>query len=308
MESYLTVADPVGDAIARGQPVVAIESTVIAHGLPTQAALETAAAMQQAITAEGAVPAMIGLLDGTVKIGLDNTEIERLATGQNILKVSRRDFAYALSTRRAGATTVAATMMAAALAHIPIMATGGIGGVHRGAETTFDISADLQELSATNVAVVCAGAKAILDLPKTLEYLETMGVPVVGFGTAEFPAFFVASSGLPVTHRLDTAEDIARLIDTHNRLVLSGGILVANPPPAEFALSEDVAEVFIRQAVLKAQSAGIHGQAVTPYLLGEVAASTQGKSIDANQALLVANARLAAQIARFMAAITDGRA
>jgi pseudouridine-5'-phosphate glycosidase len=304
MEGYLKFSESVGAAIAKRAPVVAIESTVIAHGLPTDAALETATAIQQAIHAEGAVPAMIGLLDGTIKIGMEESEIEQLATADNVLKISRRDFAYALTTRRKGATTVAATMMAASLAKIPIMATGGIGGVHRGAEETMDISADLQELGNTSVAVVCAGAKAILDLPKTLEYLETMGVPVVGVGTDEFPAFFVTSSGLPVTHRLETPEDIAGLLDTHSRLQIKGGILIANPPPADLALTEDDAEDAIQQAVQNAQSAGIHGHAVTPYLLSEVAQGTGGRSLRANQALLIANARLAGQIAKALAALT----
>ncbi len=303
MDNYLKFSDTVGDAIAQRAPVVAIESTVIAHGLPTEAALATAASMQQAISAEGVVPAMIGMIDGAVKVGLEVAEIERLATADDVLKISRRDFAYALTTRREGATTVAATMMAASLAKIPIMVTGGIGGVHRGAEISMDISADLQELGTTSVAVVCAGAKAILDLPKTLEYLETMGVPVIGVGTDEFPAFFVASSGLPVTHRLETPEDIAKLLDTHNRLQISGGILIANPPPADLALAEDIAETDIQQAVQNTQSAGIHGHAVTPYLLSEVAAGTDGRSIRANQALLIGNARLAARIARALAGL-----
>ena len=298
MDNYLKFSDIVDEAITRRAPIVAIESTVIAHGLHTEVALATAEAMQQAIAAEGAVPAMIGLLDGAVKIGLEEAEIERLAMADNVLKISRRDFAYALANRQDGATTVAATMLAASLAKIPIMVTGGIGGVHRGAEISMDISADLQELGTTNVAVVCAGAKAILDLPKTLEYLETMGVPIIGVGTDAFPAFFVASSGLPVTHRLETPEDIANLLDTHNRLQLSGGILIANPPPADLALAKDDAESAIQRAVQKARSAGIHGHAVTPYLLGEVAADTEGRSIKANQALLIDNARLAAQIAR----------
>ena len=300
MDEYFKYSDVVRDALAAAAPVVAIESTVIAHGLPTDAALATTAAMQEAIYAEGAVPAMIGLIDGAIKVGLEELEIERLATTDDALKVSRRDFAYALSTRQIGATTVASTMMAASMAGIPIMTTGGIGGVHRGAETSMDISADLQELGTTNVAVVCAGAKAILDLPKTLEYLETMGVPVVGFRTDDFPAFFVASSGLQVTHRLDTSSDIAKLIDTHNRLGLSGGILVANPPPSHLALAQEDAEASIQQAVRKASSAGISGNEVTPYLLSEIAVDTGGKSIEANQALLISNSQLAAQIAQYL--------
>jgi len=305
MDEFFKYSDAVRDAIAGTTPVVAIESTVIAHGLPTDAALATAASMQKAIYAEGAVPAMIGLIDGAVKVGLEELEIERLATTNDALKVSRRDFAYTLATRQIGATTVASTMMVASMAGIPIMTTGGIGGVHRGAETSMDISADLQELGTTNVAVVCAGAKAILDLPKTLEYLETMGVPIIGFGTDDFPAFFVASSGLPVTHRLDKASDIAKLIDTHNRLELSGAILIANPPPSHLTLAEDNAETSIQQAVRKANSAEISGNEVTPYLLSEIAIDTGGKSIKANQALLISNSRLAAQIAKNLTELTS---
>ncbi|MDC0034004.1 pseudouridine-5'-phosphate glycosidase [Alphaproteobacteria bacterium] len=308
MDSYLKFSDPVSDATTNGAPIVALESTVIAHGLPIDAALATAASMSQVISAEGAVPAMIGLLDGSIKIGLNDAEIERLATTDNVLKVSRRDFAYALATRQDGATTVAGTMMAASLANIPIMATGGIGGVHRGAENTMDISADLQELGTTNVAVVCTGAKAILDLPKTLEYLETMGVAVIGVGTNEFPAFFVGSSGLPVAHRLDAPKDIAKFLYTHNRLQILGGVLIANLPPADFALPEDDAETVISKAIQKAQSAAIHGHAVTPYLLDEIATDTDGRSIDANRALLIANARLAAKIARALSTMTNTQA
>jgi pseudouridine-5'-phosphate glycosidase len=305
MDSYLKFSDTVADAKASGTPLVAIESTVIAHGLPTEAALATADAMQQAVTAQGAVPAMIGLLDGYIKIGLSKAEIEHLATADDVLKVSRRDVAYALATKQDGATTVASTMMVASAAGLPIMATGGIGGVHRGAETSLDISADLQELGNTDVTVVCSGAKAILDLPKTLEYLETMGVPVIGVGTDEFPAFFVASSGLPVTHRLETPQSIACLIQAHRKLGLSGGILIANPPPADLALSRDSAETAIQQAVEKAQATGVSGHAVTPYLLGEVAVDTGGESLKANQALLISNAGLAAQIAQALAGLSS---
>ena len=298
MKSFFTYSDTVAAAIDANNPIVAVESTVIAHGLPSEAALETASAMQQTISAAGAVPAMVGLLDGRIKIGLEATEIDYLASADNVLKISRRNFSYALSTGLPGATTVSATMMIAAAAKIPIMVTGGIGGVHRGVDNSMDISADLQELGKTNVAVVCSGAKAILDLPKTLEYLETMGVPTIGIGTDQFPAFFVASSGLPVTHRLDNADAIAKLISTHNQLEISSGLLIANPPPPELALENDDAEGAIQQAIEKAQSENISGPAVTPYLLDRVAGDTAGRSLKANQALLEANAKIGAQIAR----------
>ena len=298
MEKFLTYSDTVAAAMGTNSPIVILESTVIAHGLPTEAALDTALAMQKTISAAGAVPAMVGLLDGRIKIGLETTEIDYLASADDVLKISRRNFSYALSTGQPGATTVSATMMIAAAAKIPIMVTGGIGGVHRGVDNSMDISADLQELGKTNVAVVCSGAKAILDLPKTLEYLETMGVPTIGIGTDQFPAFFVASSGLPVTHRLDNVDAIAKLISTHNQLEISSGLLIANPPPPELALENDDAEGAIQQAIEKALSENISGPAVTPYLLDQVAGDTAGRSLKANQALLEANAKIGAQIAR----------
>lgn len=300
------IADEVGSALASGGPVVAIESTVIAHGLPAPANRAVADAMSAAVREEGAVPAMIGVIRGEIAIGLDAAEITRLADGGGeTMKLSRRDLPYAVAAGRDGGTTVSATMICAALAGIRVMATGGIGGVHRGAESTMDVSADLEELARTNVAVVCSGAKAVLDLPRTLEYLETRGVPVIGFGTDAFPAFFVADSGLPVPARADTAEDVARLMAAKWRLKLDGGLVIARPPPPALALEPAEAERLIRDAVAEAESRGVTGKAVTPFLLERIAAATEGRSVEANTALLEANARLAARIARAWAALDE---
>ena len=296
------IAPEVAAALADGTPVVALESTVIAHGLPTPHNLDVARAMQMAVRRAGAVPAITAVMGGRVRIGLDDAAIERLATGAEVLKLSRRDLAYALAARVDGATTVSATMICAERAGIAVMATGGIGGVHRGAEATLDISADLDELAATDVAVVCAGAKAILDLPRTLEYLETKGVPVIGYGCDDFPAFFVRSSGLPVSCRLDTPQAVADLIAAKRALGLRGGVVIANPPPAPLALDAAVAEAAITAAVAAADAAGVRGKALTPFLLAHVAASTGGESVLANRALLEANAALAASIAVVLAA------
>jgi len=303
MHPPVHIADEVADALAAGRPVVALETTVIAHGLPAPDNLTAAAEMIGAVGQAGAVPAVIGILDGAFRIGLGAGDIARLAEEPGVLKVSRSDIAYAVSTGRAGATTVSATMIGAEMAGIAVMATGGIGGVHRGAATSLDISADLQELARTDVAVVCSGAKAVLDLPRTLEYLETRGVPVIGHGCDEFPAFFVASSGLAAPMRLDTPDEIAALLRAKRALGIGGGVVIANPPPAEFALDAAAAEPAIAAAVAAADSEGITGRAVTPYLLRRVAEATGGESLAANRALLAANARLAAQIA---VALTDG--
>jgi len=297
MQTPVQISEEVADALAARRPVVALETTVIAHGLPASENLIAADEIIGAVRRAGAVPAVIGILDGAFRIGLGAGEIARLAGEQGVLKVSRRDIAYAVSTGRAGATTVAATMIGAAKAGIGIMATGGIGGVHRGAGDSMDISADLEELGRTDVAVICAGAKAVLDLPRTLEYLETRGVPVIGYGCDEFPAFFIAASGLEVPLRLDTPEEVAALVLTKRTLALGGGVVVANPPPADSALEAAATERAIRAALAEAARDGVSGRAVTPYLLRRVAEATGGDSIAANRALLVANARLAGQIA-----------
>ncbi len=306
MPSPVKISQEVADALAAHRPVVALETSVIAHGLPAPENLIAAAELIGAVGQAGAMPAMIGILDGQFRIGLGAGEIARLAEEDGVLKVSRRDIAYAVSTGRAGATTVSATMIGAARAGIAVMATGGIGGVHRGTGHSMDVSADLEELGRTDVAVVCAGAKAVLDLPRTLEYLETRGVPVIGYGCDDFPAFFVASSGLAVPQRLDTPDAIAALLRTKRALGLDGGVVIANPPPAKSALDAAETERVIADAVAAAEAAGITGRAVTPYLLDRVAAATGGASIAVNRALLVANARLAAEIAVALANQPDG--
>ncbi|MEE8333601.1 MAG: pseudouridine-5'-phosphate glycosidase [Alphaproteobacteria bacterium] len=305
MQPPVRISEDVADALAARHPVVALETTVIAHGLPAPENLLAAAELIGAVGQAGAVPAVIGILDGEFRVGLSAGDIERLAEDDGVLKVSRRDIAYAVSTGQAGATTVSATMIGAAKAGIAVMATGGIGGVHRGAGHSMDVSTDLEELGRTDVAVVCAGAKAVLDLPRTLEYLETRGVPVIGYGCDEFPAFFVASSGLAVPRRLDTPDEIAALLRTKRALGLDGGVVIANPPPAETALDATETERVIEAAVASAQAVGITGRAVTPYLLERVAAATGGDSITANRALLVANAKLAAEIAVALANQAD---
>ena len=282
----LLVQPDVAQALAQGRPVVALESTVIAHGLPYPRNVETALGMEQAVRAEGAVPATIAILDGRACIGLDRRQIERLATSKQVAKVSRRDIGICLARWLDGATTVSGTMYLAHLAGITVFATGGIGGVHRGHGT--DVSADLSELARTPVAVVCAGAKAILDLPATLEWLETAGVPVLGLGTDEFPAFYSRTSGLPVDARVDDAEQAAAIIRAHWGMGLASGVLVTVPIPAEFELPREKAEAAIARALAEAE--GVRGKAVTPFLLRRVSELTGGESLQANLALLLNNA------------------
>jgi pseudouridine-5'-phosphate glycosidase len=300
MRDYLRVSAPVRDALAEGRPVVALESTVIAHGLPRPANVEIARAMEAAIRAEGAIPATIALLDGEIVVGLDDAQLERLGNEDGVLKASRRDLAPALARRASAATTVAGTLACAALAGIRIFATGGIGGVHRGAAHSFDISADLDELARSPVLTVCAGAKAILDLRLTLEYLETRGVPVIGFQTDELPAFYSRESGLAVPHRADTVDEVAEIARAQWQSGLGGGILVTCPIPVEHALPPASVESAIAEALAKAEEQGIHGPALTPFLLARVATLTGGESVAANSALLLNNATWAA---RFGAAL-----
>ena len=298
METEPVIAPEIAAAIADKKPVVALETTLIAHGLPYPRNVETWGTMKEAVRGEGAAPATIGILDGRIHVGLSGAQIERLARGgPDVLKVSRRDLGFAASRGLDGGTTVAATMICASMAGIPVMATGGIGGVHRGAETTMDVSADLEELAVTRVAVVCAGAKAILDLPKTLEYLETRGVPVAGFGTDAFPGFFIRDSGLDAPCRLDTPEEAARLIGAHWSLPGAGGIVIANPAPEDVALDRYVAEEAIADALRQAARENVTGKPLTPFLLDHLAKITGGDSLEANIALLHNNARLGARIA-----------
>lgn len=288
------------DALAAGQPVVALESTVISHGLPYPQNLDLARAMEDEVRALGAIPATIGVVRGAPTVGMGAADIERFARASDVLKLSRRDIAYAVAARRDGATTVAATMALAAQAGVVVFATGGIGGVHRGAHASWDISADLTELARTPVLVVCAGAKAILDLPATLEYLETVGVPVLGLGTDAFPAFYSVDSGLLVPARVESAAHAAEVWRAHREFGV-GGMLLAVPPPAEVALPAARVEAAIARALDRAEAAGVRGQAVTPFLLGAVAEETEGESMRANIALLRQNARVAAQIAQTLA-------
>jgi pseudouridine-5'-phosphate glycosidase len=297
----LRVSEEVTVALEEGRPVVALESTLISHGLPYPQNVAVARALEDEVRSAGAVPATIGLVGGAPTVGLSAAEIERFATGgAAVRKLSRRDIAAAAAQGADGATTVAATMALAAAAGVPVFATGGIGGVHRGAERTWDISADLTELARTPVLVVCAGAKAILDLPATLEYLETLGVPVVGLGTQEFPAFYSSSSGLPVPASAADAGEVARLWATQrtlSALAAPGGMLLCVPPPAEVALPRDEVERSIARALARAEEAGVRGPAVTPFLLATMAEETHGESIATNVALLRQNARVAAQVA-----------
>ena len=294
---YLRVAEEVRTALAERRPVVALESTVIAHGLPRPANVEAARAMEAAVRAEGGVPATIALLDGQIVIGLSDDEIEQLGNADGVLKASRRDLAPALARRATAATTVAGTLACAALAGIQVFATGGIGGVHRGAAHSFDISADLPELARSPVLTVCAGAKAILDLPLTLEYLETHGVPVIGFGTEELPAFYSRSSGLRVPHRADTAKEVAAIADAQWRSGLGGGLLVTVPLPEEHALPADEMHTAVDQALREAEAEQVRGPELTPFLLARVAELTGGESVAANRALLLNNAIWGARFA-----------
>ena len=293
----LAYSAEVAAARAQSRPIVALESTIITHGMPAPRNIETARAVEDTIRAEGATPATIAVLDGTLHVGLEPEELDRLGHAQDVAKLSRADLAVCIATGGTGATTVAATMIAAHLAGISVFATGGIGGVHKGAETTFDISADLQELAQTPVTVVAAGAKAILDLPKTLEVLETLGVPVIAYGQDDLPAFWSQSSGLKAPLRLDWAEDIARAHLTRAAMGLPGGQLVANPIPEADAIPAETLAPIIAEAQAAADAQGIAAKAVTPFLLARIFEATEGRSLEANIALVLNNARLAAKIA-----------
>jgi len=291
-------SDEVQRARELDAPIVALESTVITHGLPTPQNMELALAMEAKVRREGAVPATVALLDGQIRVGINEAELERLANAKDPVKVSRRDFAKVIVKKLDGGTTVAGTMLAAQKAGIQVFATGGIGGVHR--ESYLDISTDLQALSDTPMIVVCAGAKSILDLPTTLEYLETMAVPVVGYGTDEFPAFFSRHSGLNVSVRLDSPEEIAAFAKAHWDLGMKSAILVTNPIPEEHSLDDEFINPIIEQASADAKEKGIHGQALTPFLLARINKLSGGKSLQSNLVLLHNNATLAAQIAKVM--------
>ncbi len=302
MNRYLDVAPQVRQALDAGQPVVALESTIISHGMPYPQNVKTALQVERIVRDSGAVPATVAILGGRLKLGLTQQEIEHLGKkGQDVSKASRRDLAVLVARGTDGATTVATTMFIAALAGVEVFATGGIGGVHRGAERTMDISADLEELAHTPVLVVCAGAKSILDLGLTLEYLETKGVPVVGYGTDELPAFYTSKSGYSVDYRMDTPQEIAAAFRASRTLNL-GGMLVTNPIPDQFAMDPQTINRAIDEAVAQAEAQGIHGKQTTPFLLAKVKELTGGDSLESNIQLVYHNARLAARIAVCLAA------
>ena len=297
MQSFLLFSPEVAAARNAGRPIVALESTIISHGMPYPQNVQTAREVEQIIRDAGAVPATIAIIDGKICVGLNDEQLERLGTAQDAIKVSRRDLAYVLSQKLLGATTVAATMICAELAGIEVFVTGGIGGVHRGAETSFDISADLQELAGTNVAVVCAGVKSILDIGLTLEYLETHGVPVVSVGQPGFPAFFTRESGFKADFQLDSPEEQAAFIRTKWQLGLDGGVVVSNPVPSESAMPKEEIDRITEQALKEAAAQGVTGKAVTPFLLARIKELTEGRSLVTNIALVKHNALVGARLA-----------
>lgn len=296
---YLSINPEVQEALKNNKPIVALESTIISHGMPYPKNVETALEVQNIIRENGAVPATIAIIDGFLKVGLTESEIDHLGKkGTEVIKVSRRDIPYVVAKKLDGATTVSATMIISAMAGIKVFATGGIGGVHRGAELTFDISNDLEQLGQTNVSVVCAGAKAILDLPKTLEYLETKGVLVVGYKTKKLPAFYSSSSEYNVDVCIDTPDEIADMIKVKDELDIKGGILITNPIPQEFEVPHEVIDKVIEQAIKEMDEKGIKGKESTPFLLAKICELTGGTSLESNIKLVFNNCKLAAQIAK----------
>jgi pseudouridine-5'-phosphate glycosidase len=305
MNTYLEISPEVQEALNAGKPVVALESTIISHGMPYPQNVETALRVEQTIRDNGAVPATIAIIGGKLKAGCTQAEIEYLGKkGQAVTKASRRDLPVLIARGEDGATTVTTTMMIAAMAGIQVFATGGIGGVHRGAQQTFDISADLEELAQTPVMVICAGAKSILDLGLTLEYLETKGVPVIGFGTDELPAFYTRHSGFGVDYRIDTPDELAAVFHAKQECGLKGGMLVTNPIPEQFSMPADVINAAIEQALAEADKKGVHGKQCTPFLLAKVKELTGGDSLEANIQLVLNNARLAALVSCQLSAIS----
>ena len=302
MNKYLDISPEVKAALEAGKPVVALESTIISHGMPYPKNVETALLVEQTLRDNGAVPATIAVIGGRLKAGLSKEEIEYLGkTGRGVAKASRRDLPALVARGADGATTVTTTMIIAHMAGIHVFATGGIGGVHRGAETTMDISADLEELAQTPVMVVCAGAKSILDLGLTLEYLETKGVPVIGYGTEELPAFYTRKSGFGVDYRVDSPEELAAMFAAQRDLGYKGGMLVTNPIPEEYAMPKDVIDAAIEQALRECKEQGVHGKETTPFLLARVVELTGGDSLESNIQLVLNNARVAARTAAALA-------
>ena len=299
MNKYLIIKDEVKEALANNIPVVALESTIISHGMPYPDNFHTALACEKIIRDNGAVPATIACINGYMHVGLTEEEIEYLAKkGKEVVKTSRRDLPVVIAKKLDGATTVATTMLIASLAGVKVFATGGIGGVHRGVQETMDISADLEELANTNVAVVCAGAKAILDLPRTLEYLETKGVPVIGYQTKTLPAFYTRKSDYSVDYQMDTPDEIAKMMKTKWDLGLSGGVLVTNPIPEEYSLDEEIMNKAIDEAIASANNEGISGKEITPYLLDKIQKITSGTSLESNIKLVHNNCKLASLICK----------
>lgn len=297
MEKYIEYSKEVQQGKANNKPIVALESTIISHGMPYPQNVKMAKKVEQLIRDNGAVPATIALMNGKIKIGLESNELNFLANSDNVAKVSRRDLAEIIATKRIGATTVASTMICAELADIQFFVTGGIGGVHRGVEHTMDISADLEELGQTNVTVICAGAKSILDLPKTMEYLETKGVPVIGYQTDELPAFFTRKSDIKLNSSADTPDAVARICKKKCDIGLSGGIVIANPVPKQFELAKSYIDTIIEDAVKEAEVQGISGKDSTPFLLGKIVEKSDGKSLETNIKLVENNAVVGAKIA-----------
>ena len=293
---YLKISDEVAQALSEKKAVVALESTIISHGMPYPQNYETARAVESKVRENNAVPATIAIINGIIKVGLNETDLKILSTEKNILKASRRDIPVIISQKLNAATTVSATMICAKLAGLKIFATGGIGGVHRNAQNTFDISADLTELAQTNIAVVSAGVKSILDIGLTLEYLETLGVPVIGYKTDEFPAFYTRESGFKVNYSLNSPKEIAEAINAKWDLGLNGGLIIANPIPEKFSMDKKLIDAAIESALKKADDSGIKGKDVTPFLLSEIKNITKGKSLESNIELVMNNAKLASEI------------
>jgi len=297
VSEYLYINPEVSRALSEGKPVVALESTIISHGMPFPENLETTKELCDIIRNRGCVPAIVAVADGKLHVGIDDSLLHRLATEKDVLKVSRRDMPSALAAKSIGATTVSGTLIAAHLAGVKVFVTGGIGGVHRGAELSFDVSADLEELAVSDVVVVSAGIKSILDLPKTIEVLETKGVPVIGYGTDELPAFYTRTSGIKLVARADTPKEVARVMKAKWSLELKGSILVANPIPKEFEADSVMINEAINNAIVMAAAQGVEGKEITPFVLKHIANATSGKSLAANVALVKNNARLGAEIA-----------
>jgi len=298
IETYLDIAEEVSQALKEYRPVVALESTIITHGMPYPENIESAKNSERIIREEGGIPATIAVIKGKIKVGLTDAELDYMGKNSAIPKASRRDMALLISQGLDGATTVATTMLCAALAGVRVFATGGIGGAHRNAQETFDISADLQELANTNVAVVCAGAKSILDIGLTLEYLETHGVPVIGYGTSDFPAFYTRKSGYPVDYRLDTPSAVAKALKVKWDLGLQGGMVIANPIPVEYEMEEAYINGVIEEAVTEAAKQNIRGKYITPFILARLHEQTEDKSLFSNKQLVYSNVRTAAKIAK----------